>query len=482
MSKIYVFASGEKYISIDGKCYIRTGGKGLIDTDSSRVVIHDSLDDCTGSSANTTTSTTDSTAGGVTGSSGSTSSTTQPAPLPVVTPGSMALTTTFYRVNLNDLTDDQQTAIIESQEEAITANLASYNSDDYSLSTTLIPGSVRANTIISLTKQTIFADFKQTVHNATSKGVSDVTGFLFKLSQRMSYKLKLLASPQSLIDDLLDDVSSPDFDAKDPEEVIDDPNAITADDYESWKVKDHAGYNAAVVRFKGANFNKGPYFRTLNIPKLLDPRLMKYISYQGRCWRFDSKEDFDEDLTVYEGEIWDTAQCEFEWPDLNKTNNGANWELSLYYGLVERGFYVSEWYSPVAMSKGAGFNRQVCVPRDRVIGIRYPSDHELKIAKISIDPTGFVNNNMTAEQFKQQEVDSGNATLTDVDLKRYPTQEETNVANEKVNNKLIVFGGDYALSNEYLANGWYIYYSDSHAKMIGWLRVTDNSEDCKDTA
>lgn len=48
MSKklIYVFANGADYISIDGVCYRKTGNVGRNDVDSSKVVVHNSGEDC----------------------------------------------------------------------------------------------------------------------------------------------------------------------------------------------------------------------------------------------------------------------------------------------------------------------------------------------------------------------------------------------------------------------------------------------------
>ena len=46
MKKIHVFANGADYISIDGVCYKKVNSKDRIDTDSSKVVVHKTPEDC----------------------------------------------------------------------------------------------------------------------------------------------------------------------------------------------------------------------------------------------------------------------------------------------------------------------------------------------------------------------------------------------------------------------------------------------------
>ena len=46
MKKIHVFANGADFISVDGVCYKRVNSRDRIDTDSSKVVVHSSAEDC----------------------------------------------------------------------------------------------------------------------------------------------------------------------------------------------------------------------------------------------------------------------------------------------------------------------------------------------------------------------------------------------------------------------------------------------------
>ena len=458
MSKIYVFANGEKYISVGGKCYIRTDGSGPIDTDSSLVTTHDNLQDCTGTKAQA--------AATPVASSGSTT----PAPAPVAA-GTIDITSTFYSLNLTDLTGDEADALVTSQEEAVIGSLGSVSGTSYTTDTTIQSGSIVVRTTITPRKQ-IFNDIKQIVHTATTKGVNDVNGFLYKLSQRLSYRLKLLATQQTTIDALVDNIQTPDVEAADPvDDPIPDPepdpvaSQANSDDHETWVVQ---------TQSTGERI-------TLNIPVSAEPKYMKYASHKDACWALIDETVFDASHDVYDGIMYTGDLCELEWPEVLNRDGGANWQVSLYYGLVERGWYVSEWYSPISMARGSGFNKQICIPRDRIIGIRFPSDHEFKIARISIDPSGYITNGMTAKEFKDTVVDVGDATLQDVELKIYPARDEK-VNSRTENNKFMVFGGDYHLSMDYPTDEWYVYYSNSHPEMIGWLRVIDKSVDCRDTA
>ena len=458
MSKIYVFANGEKYISVGGKCYIKTDGSGPIDTDSSLVTTHDNLQDCTGAKAQAA-------ATPVT-SSGST--TTTPPTIPVAA-GTIDITSTFYSLNLTDLTGDEADALVSSQEDAVAGVLGSVSGTSYTTDTKIQSGSIVIRTTITPHKQ-IFNEIKQIVHTATTKGVNDVTGFLHKLAQRVSYRLKLLATQQTTIDKLIDNIQTPDVKSADP---VDDPvpepepapvaSQANEDDHQTWVIQTQSTGERT----------------TLNIPLSAEPKYMSYVSHKDACWALIDEIGFDATHDVYDGITYTGILCELEWPELDRQNGGANWEVSLYYGLVERGWYVSEWYSSSMMSHGSGFNKRICLPRDRLVGIRFPSDHEFKIAQISINPDGYIMNGMTAKEFKDTVVDVGDATLQDIELKIYPAKDEKNVAGQTVNNKFMVFGGDFHLSMDYPTDEWYIYYSNSHPEMIGWLRVIDTSEDCR---
>jgi len=46
MKRIYVFANGAEYISVNGVCYKKLNTKDKIDTDSADVVVHNSASDC----------------------------------------------------------------------------------------------------------------------------------------------------------------------------------------------------------------------------------------------------------------------------------------------------------------------------------------------------------------------------------------------------------------------------------------------------
>jgi hypothetical protein len=46
MKLIYVFANGADYVSIDGVCYKKTSNVGTNNVDSSKVVVHQSAEDC----------------------------------------------------------------------------------------------------------------------------------------------------------------------------------------------------------------------------------------------------------------------------------------------------------------------------------------------------------------------------------------------------------------------------------------------------
>lgn len=450
MSKIYVFANGEKYISVGGKCYIKTEGSGPVDTDSSLVTTHDTLESCTTGSSSTSTS------------SNTTSSTTTGSELQI-TPGSLLLTSTFYRVNLNDLTADEQNAIIEAQQESVQSSIASVDATGYQIETVAQSGSIKVISKVD-PKGYAYEQIKQLLHEAASKDVTDVTGMLFKMSKKLTYKLNLLGADASLIDDVVDNIQPPDIQFEPPAST-----GANMDDHETWTCDNNQ--LASIRRV------------TLNIPISAEPRAFsRYLSYQSECYRLVNRETFDSVYDIHTGDLYASDQCELTWPELNDTNNGANWELSVYYGYVERGWYLAEWYSSISMSSGAGFNKQICIPRDRVIGIRYPSEHTLKIATASANLSGYIDADLTAREFKQQVVDPGYVTLTDLPIQSYPAKDETNVAGTVVSNKLIVFGGDYHLSNAYPDDDWLVYYSDSHPEMIGWLRVIDKSEDCKDTA
>ena len=445
MSKIYVFANGEQYISIGGTCYVKTGGTGAATHDSSVVTAHETIKDCTGTSTNR-----------------------QPVAAPQ---GTVVVASTFDNVSISDITSAQSDAMIEAQEESIQENLSDVNSDNFTLSSRVQAGSVRVVTTISPVREA-FDEVKRIVHEATTKGVDDVTGFLFNMSQRLTLKLRLVQASQSLITRLVEDIEFPDISDQEPPPLPPTPpppqpgeKVANETDHQSW-------------------FAKGPSkFANLNIPLSAEPRVFsKYLKHDDECMRLTDQLPFDSSYSIHEGDLYGSDACEFTWPVLDATNNGANWELNTPYG-ASAGWYVAEWYSSIQMSKGSGINRQVCVPRDRVIGIRYQSDHTLRVMSLGIDPTGFIANGYTARKFVD-EVNDGTiqATLVEVPLLSYPEKEETNAIGQKVTNKLIVFGGDYKLSNPYLTPGFYIYYSDSHPDMIGWLLSINNSEDCKATA
>ena len=459
MSKVYVFANGEKYISINGKCYIKTGGTGKSDTDSSTVTIHKTLQECTGAKAASSSS-----GGSTNSSSSSTGSATNNTPTPVVTPpGAIDLTSTFYTVNMNDVSSAEQQALIEAQEEALAANLATVNSNNYSMTSVIEPGSIKIRTTIS-PERFAFAEVKRLTHEATSRTVADVSGFLYKMATKLAYKLRLLAATEPLIREFTDNIQAPVIVEEEPI-----PTGATDADYETWTSQNNQQATVQEITF--------------NIPLSAEPKAFsKYLSHDDRCWRLTKNITFDTNYDIHTGELWDSADCELTRPEFGGSVEGANWELTLYYGIASRGYYVAEWYSPTSMSRGAGFNRQICVPRDRPIGIRYDSQYKLKIARISADPSGEISNNMSAEQYRTTMIDTGQVTMTEIPLQVYPAKDEPTITGTNWNNELIIFGGNYELSNNYPVDEWYIYYNEQHPEMIGWLRVIDNSSDCKSTA